>query len=253
MRVILAFIIGLSACGGSVTAEHEGNRDPLNGPAATPVTAVNENTSGPRKGKPTEKVMTEESTLSRMVLSAKAEKTATSLVIDYEVENRTDQVLYLGDRMIDFEGDNTVISKDLAYVFFEDPKKLNIIRANLTLPKSLRVASKEIPYVRPVAGGAKVTGRIVVALPAKEFSPYFGYSDPENADLKDVSEVRLILGWTDYREGMTVREHNIGGEDVLALRGGWAPPYQYLLEKTFAISLQCLVAKSDFERNMPLK
>ncbi len=197
--------------------------------------------------------MTEESTLSRMVLSAKAEKTATSLVIDYEVENRSDQVLYLGDRMIDFEGDKTVISKDLAYVFFEEPKRLNVIRANLSLPRSIRVASKEIPYVRPVPGGAKVKGRIVVALPAKEFSPYFGYSDPENADLKEVSEVRLLLGWTDFREGMTIREHNIGGEEVLALRGGWSAPYQYLLEKSFPISLQCLVARSDFERNMPLK
>ena len=64
-------------------------------------------------------------------LRAKAEKAGDKLIVEYEVENHSKETLYLWDRMVDYDDRGQFINQDLAYVFFEAPKTVNLIRANL--------------------------------------------------------------------------------------------------------------------------
>ena len=253
LRFLLVCVVWIAACGSdapSITS----NRPAVNGPPAAE-TQANEvggrtkNTDGFK----VKKDMTEETNISQLVLSGKAEKTKDALVIEYEAQNNSNQTLYLWDRIPDYPDSGPIVSPDLAYVFFDGPKTLIVIRANLTLPKSIRVATKETPYLRPVEPGSKANGRISLKLPVAEFSPYFGYAREDNAELSEISEVRLLIGWTDYREGMKLEETTIGGEKVFVMGGNWPKPYQRIAEKRFPVTVPVLVAKSDFERTMPLQ
>jgi hypothetical protein len=214
--------------------------------------------------------MTEESALSHLSLTAKAEVTKDALVIEYEVQNDSGEVVYFWDRMIDYTTDgDQMISPDSAYVFFEEPRTLDVIRANLSLPKSVRVATKETPYVRAIAAGGRAAGRISLKLPVQEFSPYFGYSGTEtpvqaeieaeppfgvkNSEQREATQIRLMIGWTAFRPGMVLEEAIVGGEKVLLIKGSWPQPYQQILEKRLDVKVPVYVAKDNFERTMPLQ
>lgn len=191
-------------------------------------------------------------------------------MIEYEVQNDSGEVVYFWDRMIDYTADgDQIISPDLAYVFFEEPRTLDVIRANLSLPKSVRVATKETPYVRAVAAGERVAGRISLKLPVQEFSPYFGYSGTEtsvkaedetpppfgvkNPEQREAAQVRLMIGWTNFRPGMVLEDAVVGGEKVLLIKGSWPQPFQQILEKRLDVKVPVFVAKENFERTMPLR
>lgn len=198
--------------------------------------------------------MTEETNIKQLSLTATAEKTQDALVINYEAKNETGQVLYLWDRMPDYpENGPQIISPDLAYVFFEEGKVLRVTRANLEPPKRIRVAAKEIPYLRAVPAGAKASGRIKLKLPAAEFSPYYGSPTEENSDLSEAKEIRLQIGWTDYRKGMKLEETQISGETVFVISGAWPKPYQRIAEYKIPQAVPVRVAKDEFERTPPLQ
>ncbi len=253
MKFLIVCVIGMFACG-SGASPISSNGSAANETPSAANTEVNE-TGIKGKGPDGFKVknMTEETNFSQLSLTAKAEKTQDSLVIEYEAKNNTNQVLYLWDRIPDYPDGPPVISPDLAYVFFNAPKTLNVIRANLTLPTKIRVAVKEIPYVRAVAPGTTAKGRISLKLPVAEFSPYYGSPDEENSEKAEASEIRLLIGWTDFREGMVLEETAIGGEKVFVISGNWPKPYQRIAEKKIPIAAPVLVAKDDFERTMPLQ
>ncbi|HRH46563.1 MAG TPA: hypothetical protein PKY82_33275, partial [Pyrinomonadaceae bacterium] len=171
----------------------------------------------------------------------------------YEVENHTEQNLYLWDGMIDYSGAEKGIDHDSAYVFFEEPKTLRVMRAVLPLPKSFSVGKKEIPFARALAPLSKLTGKITLKHPIKEYSPYYEPMTEENQKAEKFSEIRLLIGWTRPRTGMTITERQVGGEKVFALRGGWQPPYQEILEEFLSVPGDLLTYSTPFERMLPLK
>ena len=253
MKFLVVCLIGMFACG-SGTPSISSNGPAANGPppAANAEAKGTGNDETSPDGFKVKRDMMEETNISQLLLTAKAEKTQDALVIEYEAKNNTNQVLYLWDRIPDYPGGPPVISPDLAYVFFEEPKTLTVIRANLMLPTKIRVAVKEIPYLRAVAPGSTAKGRISLKLPVAEFSPYYGSPSDENSEKAEALEIRLLIGWTDFREGMLLEETTIG-EKVFVISGNWPKPYQRIAEKRIKITLPVLVAKGDFERTMPLQ
>ncbi len=191
--------------------------------------------------------------LKPVTLRAQAENTESALVIKYEIENHTEQTLYVLDGMIDYSGTEKGLDHDSAYVFFEEPKTLRIIRANLPLPKTFSVGKKEIPFARAMAPGNKLTGKITLKHPIKEYSPYYEPLKEENQKAEKFSEIRLMIGWTRVRTGMNIMEREVGGEKVYALRGGWQPPYQEVLEEFLTVSGDVLTYTTPFERMLPLR
>ena len=191
--------------------------------------------------------------LKPVTLRAQAENTESALVIKYEIENHTEQTLYVLDGMIDYSGTEKGLDHDSAYVFFEEPKTLRIIRANLPLPKTFSVGKKEIPFARAMAPGNKLTGKITLKHPIKEYSPYYEPLKEENQKAEKFSEIRLMIGWTRVRTGMNIMEREVGGEKVYALRGGWQRPYQEVLEEFLTVSGDVLTYTTPFERMLPLR
>lgn len=194
------------------------------------------------------------SNLNSVSLQAKAEKTENELLIKYEVENRSEQNFYLWDRMIGFDGSGKkIIDRDSAYVFYEEPDTVRIMRAVLPLPETREIGKKEIPFVREFPAKSKLQGTIKLRLPVEEFSPYFEPLKEENAEKIKCSEIRLIIGWTPFREGMQITERTLGNDKVFAIRGAWSPPYQETVERKIPIDVDLLIYKTEFERQMPLK
>jgi hypothetical protein len=251
--LILLLGLCLTACGVQAT----------NDPSAKKVEQVNllQNVNGKvnksnvsvdkkRKANQTETKMIDKSNLISM--KAKAEKSGDKLLIEYEIENHSDQKLYLWDRMIAYKGGEQFIDEELAYVFFEEPKIIRIVRANLPLPFDRDVARKEIPFARAIEAAAKVTGKIVLSVPAKEFSPFYRGITEENSLIQHCREIRLLIGWSELREGMQIQERTVGDEKVLAIRGGWKEPYHKLLEQKIPLEVDLKVHKDAFDRSMPL-
>jgi len=246
MKFFAICLLGLFACG-------QGGRPAFRDETVKTPPATNKEGNATQNNK-VERNMTEETHIKRLTLTAKAEKTQDALVIDYEVQNQTNDVLYVWDRMPDYPDNGPqIISPDLAYVFFEDGKTLRVTRANLEPPKRIRVASKETPYLKALQGGAKATGRIKLKLPVDEFSPYYGSPSEENSEPAEASEIRLQIGWTDFREGMKLEEATVGGEKVFVISGAWPKPYQRIAEQRIAMKVPVRVAKEDFERTPVLQ
>lgn len=199
-----------------------------------------------------EKTMSDEF-LKPVTLRAQAENTETALIIKYEVENHTEQIIYVLDGMIDYSSTEKGLDHDSAYVFFEEPKTLRVIRANLPSPTTFSVGKKEIPFARAIAPMGKLSGKITIKHPLKEYSPYYEPLKEENQKVEKFSEVRLMIGWTRARTGMIINERQIGSEKVYALRGSWRTPYQEVIEEFFTVSGNLLTYSTPFERMLPVK
>ncbi|HYJ90500.1 MAG TPA: hypothetical protein VEV84_04265 [Pyrinomonadaceae bacterium] len=188
-----------------------------------------------------------------VTLRAEAKNTETALVISYTVENQTDGVLYLWDAMIGWEGFTQKIDHDGAYVFFEEPSTVRVIRASLPLPELRQVGRKEIPFTRLLEPKSSLTGKITLRHPVREYSPYYEPMKEDEQELKKCSRVRLLIGWTPPKPGMRIDERIVGGEKVYAIRGGWEAPYQNVLEEMLPVNVDLLTYTTTFERQMPLQ
>ena len=221
--LILMLALCQTVCGIQATNDSGGKKvEKINLPKEINRT-VNESKPGvDEKGKDnqTETKMADKANLISM--KAKAEKIGDKLVVEYEIENHSDQILYLWDKMVGYKGSEQIIDEELAYVFFEEPKTIRIVRANLPLPFDRDVARKEIPFARAVKAKSKVTGKIVLPVPVKEFSPFYKRITEENNRIQHCQEIRLLIGWSELKEGMQIQERTVGGEKVLAIRGGWS-------------------------------
>lgn len=201
----------------------------------------------------TENNMAEESTMKSISLRAKAKKSDDKLIIEYEIENHAEQNLYVWDRMIGYNKSGQFIDEERAYVFWEEPKTIRVVRANLPLPFDRDVARKEIPFVRSLAAREKINGKIVLDLPVPEYSPFYPPLSEETTKKEKASVVRLLIGWSEFREGMVIREQTVGGKNVLAIRGNWEKPYHKLLAKEMPVEAEILVHSDAFDRAMPFQ
>jgi hypothetical protein len=246
--IALVFFWSFTSCGADKARAVRGDGEDRNANVIEAVGVRTDSTLGETK----ENKMSED-TIKQVTITATAENTAEALVVSYQVENKTDQALYLWDQMIGWKGNEKVIDHDIAYVFFEEPKTVRLIRADLPLPQLRLVGRKEIPYARVLPPRGTLSGKIVLKHPVKEYSPYYEPMTEEGRELRKCSEVRLMVGWTPPKPGMRIEEHNVGGEKLIAIRGAWPPPHQEILEEKILVNVDLLTYTTEFERQMPLK
>ncbi len=208
------------------------------------------NSAGKKTGANTEKAMVEDS--KAVVMKASASISGDRLVVNYELKNESDRTVYVWDQMIAYAGSDQVIDENAAYVFYEEPNTIRLVRANLALPPEIDVARKEIPFSRILAAKAKITGAISLEMPLKEYSPFYGRPEGENALLHKCTSVRLMIGWLEAKDGMKISERKVGDKTVLAIRGAWPGAYHHLAEQKLPIDVDLVMFKSIFDRSLPL-
>ena len=239
MRYAIGFIIALAAaagCGVPTTAVGPAaEAAPTPRPAATRTTAKAE----------ARKKMDKENLIG---LEAEASVVDGRLEVRYHLENLSDRNVYVWDLMIGYSGNEQVIDDDGAYVFFDAPDTVRVVRGDLELPSNIDVARKEIPFVRLLGPRQKADGHIRLDQPVTEFSPFYPPPAPENTIAVKCSSVLLQIGYTEEHEGMKITEREVGGRKVLALRGGWEGPYQRIAEKKMPAAVELITYKTGFER-----
>ncbi len=182
-----------------------------------------------------------------MTSSAKVE--GNKLIIEYSIQSNWPSSLYVFDEMIKYDGEGKpLIDRDTAYCFFEEPSTLRLVRAVLNLPAEKEVYSLEIPYARELKPRQSLDGRIVLDLPVKEKSPF--YPLPKEGESKEVDceYIRLLVGWTEPREGAKIMEVDVGGQKALRIRGSFQP---FLLENKLTAKTKVIMHTTVFDRQMP--
>ena len=196
---------------------------------------------------------TEKTNFGNVSLTGKARVEGDRLIIEYTVHNETSQTIYLFDEMVGYEGSEQVLDRNTAYCFFEEPDTLRIVRAELNLPHEKEIRVKEKPFARSIESNSEKQGKIEFSIPVLEKSPFYAPPKPDDSKIIKCIKVRLLIGWSEIRNGMAIEETEINGEKVLRITGGWGKPYYELLEKKFNIETEVVVHKDTFDRQMPLK
>ncbi len=198
-----------------------------------------------------ESVMETENKRESVVLTGEVKQEKDSVVILYELKNQSNEKILAWDLMIGYSGGEDIIDDNLAYVSFAEPHTARVVRAVLELPTDRYVYMKEIPYARSVDPGGSVTARIVLPVPIKEYNPYYDAPVPEDEKDAEISEIRLMVGWTEIRPGMVVTDTDVGGKNVKMIRGAWGRPLQRIAEKRFPVKSKMKVRTDAFDRRLP--
>jgi len=184
-----------------------------------------------------------------VLLSAKVSQSDNRVVIDYTIQNNDDKTIYVWDVMTNIAADEQVVDPALAYVFWEQPNAVRVVRAVLDEPPDVHAVVRELPFVRKVPGHESARGQISLALPLREYSPF--YSPASQFKQVHCESLHLIIGWIEHQEGMVLSERKVSGQPVLALRGSWPRPAQHLAEKILSFSCVLSVRQDDFDRRLP--
>lgn len=218
-------------------------------PSPTPRTTAT-NALGGKTATQRETNMAEES--NTVTMKANAAVSNGRLKVTYELENHSERIVYVWDQMVGYAGNEQIIDEDRAYVFFDEPHTIRLVRANLALPPDIDVSRKEIPFSRAIQPKSRITGKITIPLPAKEYSPFYAEPNDENSRIVKCDLVRIIIGWLEQKDGMKVTERKAGDKTVLAIRGAWSGPYHRLIEQILPVSVDLHVFKTSFDRSLPL-
>ena len=82
-----------------------------------------------------------------VTLKAKASTTETSLIIGYRISNSSARPIFVWDLTPNYNKEQ-IVDPDSAYVFWQEPVTLRVVRAQLQSPADFDVTKKEVPYVR---------------------------------------------------------------------------------------------------------
>jgi hypothetical protein len=184
-------------------------------------------------------------------LSGKAFRTGDRLVVEYQLTNQRALPIYVLDQMVKHNDQGPFLDPERAYVCWEEPRALRLVRASLPLPLDRNIYRKEVPYARRVPPGETVEGRIALDVPVEEYNPFYLPAQ----EFREVScdTVRLLIGWTEQREGMVIQECKVGGQPALSVTGPRRGPYQELAEGTWRCLVPVRMRRDPFDRRMPLQ
>jgi hypothetical protein len=171
--------------------------------------------------------------------------------IKYRLHNPGSAPIVVWDVMVNQGPNGEFVDPTLAYASWEELQTLRVIRAMLPLPLDFDVAKKEVPFVRVVAPGEAIEGRIELSKPAREYNPFYG---PATVTRNVAcTKIHLIIGWSEQKPGMTISKRRVAGQEVLAVRGGWAAPAQRWAEMLFGVPITLTVRADNFDRRPPMK
>lgn len=181
-----------------------------------------------------------------------------SVVVSYELKNQSNNPVLAWDFMPGFANGEEAIDDSLAYVCYEEPSIMRVVRAVLPLPPDRDIYQKEIPYARTVEPSSSATGKIVLPVPLEEYNPYYIDPEPkagsglsENEKEVSITKIRLLIGWTEIRRGMIITDVEIGGKKVKMIRGAWDGPLQQIAEADFSVNVKGLERTDRFDRRLP--
>lgn len=211
--------------------------------AACPTAGVTGTTQTP------ERIMSEGENFAKVTLNGKATKDKNRLVIEYTVRNNLPHSIYVFDQMIKYDDTGKPeLDPTTAYCFWEEPKTLRLVRAILRIPLEKDIYSLEIPYAREIKPQSEVSGKIELDVPVKEKSPFYAFPGEDNAKSVECDRIRLLIGWTEFREGTQITEATVSGEKVLRVRGSWKP---YLVQDEYMVPVTVTAHVDTFDRQMP--
>lgn len=186
-----------------------------------------------------------------MSLTGNISKTGPKIAVNYKLTNTGSVPIFVWDVMVGQGPKEQFLDSNLAYVCWEEPNTVRLTRAMLRLPPDHDVTVKEVPFVRKLPSQGTADGRIVLSIPVQEYNPFY----PPAKDTREVpcNKVRVIIGWIEEKPGMTVSKREVGGQEVLALRGGWGPPLQRWDQIVLDCSVELAVRSDPFDRRLPME
>jgi hypothetical protein len=185
---------------------------------------------------------------------ARMEVGSTSLLLQYDVQSRSDKVIYVFDRLTSFDAGKTKVEPDQAFVLLDGAGGVRIVCALLPTPSLTSVAQRPSTYVSVVAPRSAHSGRLQLTLPLVERHAFYAIIGKADGAAVPVHRVVFQLGWVEQRPGMELldRESTFGPEVQLA--GGWGKPTQWISEVVLPASgLQVVKHPEPFERSRPLE
>ena len=120
-----------------------------------------------------------------------------SLLFQYEVENRTEAPIYIFSLLYKTDPSGTVLADaNLVYSFFAEDRVLDFRKALLEVPPWAFVEAPEEPYLTKIDKGGSFQEIIRVPLPARCFDPYEeNYPPGRQSELIQAKGWRFSLGY----------------------------------------------------------
>ena len=124
--------------------------------------------------------------------------TAVNIVIEYQFTNTAPRDVYLFTTLFDIAVDGSRSpDRGLVYVVPGEPGEAVIGKYLAAIPQGMRVEAPELPYLEIVRPGHVYTGRAVVPLPLRRYTPYVNPDEPDPGRSGEASRLRLRLGVLD--------------------------------------------------------
>jgi hypothetical protein len=187
-------------------------------------------------------------------LNAKLDVSEVALALQYDVQNRSDKVIYVFDRLTSFDAGKTKVEPDQAFVLLEGADAVRVICALMPTPSLKSVARRPPVYVSVVPPRGRRAGRLQLALPLVERHPFYALISKDDGQISVVQRVVFELGWVEQRPGMELLEQQSALGHEIQLTGGWGKPVQWISEIGIpAPGLRIVKHPDPFERSRPLK
>jgi hypothetical protein len=187
-------------------------------------------------------------------LNAKLEVSKVALTLQYDVQNRSDKVIYVFDRLTSFDGGQTKVEPDQAFVLLEGADAVRVICALMPTPSLKSVARRPPTYVSTVPPRGTHAGRLQLVLPLVERHPFYAIIGKEEGRSTTVQRIIFELGWVEQRPGMEFLEQQSALGREIQLAGGWGQPVQWISEMVLAApGLPAVRHPDPFERSRTLK
>ncbi len=109
----------------------------------------------------------------------------------YEIENRSDEDVYVFDAIFRFRRGQPVIDNALVYTLIEHDS-ITLFRGVLRIPRGKQVEAPDVPFARFLPRGHKLTGAIDAPLPLRFHNPY---EWPQHEEIRRFASARLRIGY----------------------------------------------------------
>ena len=116
--------------------------------------------------------------------------TGERLVVAYEIENRSQEDVYVFDAMFELK-QGPRLNPSLAYTLIEG-ELLTLFRGVPRIPAGMQVEAPELPFARLLAAGATLSSTIDTTVPLPFNHPYQPH---DHRDVRSIEGLRLRIGY----------------------------------------------------------
>ena len=133
------------------------------------------------------------------------------LTLSYTVENKSDAVVYLVNRLTRYEDKKGWIpDAEVVYVFIEEGGRIELSKRVPPAPTD-RLVTPRSYYVTPLAAGEKFEEELSLLLPVTEHRPYDGFLGELPEPRKIEAKVQFVLGVFPGHRLLNVEEVEVHG------------------------------------------